>query len=166
MNKTKIWVDIIKATLKDIDKLVPLYFKLNKHHYQNIDDFYKEYTNSKIKKLIKRAIAEKERDIYIVIDKEDNIKGLIEIEFKAIEDDIELMDKNYIEIKSIIVDENYRGENIGSELMQYIEKIGQEKKIDHIELKVYNFNEAAIKFYVKKGYKPFAHYYKKDISKV
>ena len=161
MNVVKERIEIIKAGFDDLENILPLYSTLNNYHSENIDDYYKEYTRTKLEKLILRAINEEKRDMYLAKDDEDNVMGLVEIEYRVIEDHIELLDKEYIEIKSLVVGKNYRGKKIGSLLLKFVEDLLEKHDKEYIELKVYGFNDGAIKFYDKNGYSPFAYYYRK-----
>lgn len=154
---------MIKATINDIDNLVPLYLSLNQYHYNNIDDYYKEYTKAKVIKLINRAIGSEKRDIYIAKSESTNVMGLVEIHFRSIEDDIELLDKEYIEIVSVIVNKDYRGKGIGTKLLDFVHNLAKDYDKQYLELKVYDFNDSAIKFYEKNGFKPFAYYYRREL---
>ncbi|MCG8482759.1 MAG: GNAT family N-acetyltransferase [Clostridia bacterium] len=160
MNETINKIEIIKSNIQHIDNIIPLFLRLNQYHYDNIDDYYKEYTRKKVTKLIRRAIENNKRDIYIA-KKGRDVVGLVEIQFKTIEDNIELLDKEYIEINSLVVDSDYRSEGVGTKLLNFVDGLAVEYEKEYVELKVFDFNDSAITFYEKNGFKPFACYYRK-----
>ena len=57
-----------------------------------------------------------------------------------------------IEIEYIYVEKEYRHQNIGTKLLQYVEKIGLDNKCDNISLEVSIENINAIKLYEKCGF--------------
>ncbi len=161
MNETINKIEIIKSNIQHIDNIIPLFLRLNLYHYDNIDDYYKEYTRKKVTKLIRRAIENNKRDIYIAKKGQDTVVGLVEIQFKTIEDNIELLDKEYIEINSLVVNSDYRSEGVGTKLLKFVDGLAVEYEKEYVELKVFDFNDSAITFYEKNGFKPFACYYRK-----
>ena len=67
-----------------------------------------------------------------------------------------------IEIEYIIVDKEYRRQNIATKLLRELEKINN---IENITLEVRESNKSAISFYEKNGYKKVAirkNYYKEE----
>ena len=62
-------------------------------------------------------------------------------------------DENRIYINSLIVKEEYRGQNIGQMLMKNVENKARELKCDSIYVSTASFNEGALKFYRKQNYK-------------
>ena len=57
-------------------------------------------------------------------------------------------------ISELIVDENYRKQGIGKELLKYAKQEGKQKGAKRLELSVYNFNENAMEFYKSIGMTP------------
>jgi GNAT superfamily N-acetyltransferase len=81
---------------------------------------------------------------------------------------------NWLEIKTLMVDEDIRKFGYGSKLLSEIEKIALEKKCDFIKVDTLSFQ--ALDFYEKNGYqvfgsidnvgREFKHYYlKKDLNR-
>lgn len=56
-------------------------------------------------------------------------------------------------IALIAVEEKYRGNNIGSKLLEYIEEICRTNRISNIRLEVDDDNSTALSFYFKNGFK-------------
>lgn len=67
-------------------------------------------------------------------------------------------------IDDICVSKKYRRENIGSQLLDYVEKLALDNHIKAIELDVWSFNEKATKFYQKNGYTPKTIRYEKILE--
>ena len=64
-------------------------------------------------------------------------------------------------IDDICVSKNYRNQNIGSQLLAYVEKLARDTNIKRIELDVWSFNETAINFYQKNKFTPKTIRYEK-----
>lgn len=61
--------------------------------------------------------------------------------------------KGKTKLEAMYVDADFRGNNIGSKLIDYFIKWSKEKKAKYIELSVCDSNETAINLYSKKGFK-------------
>ena len=89
----------------------------------------------------------------VIYEEENDIKGVLIYEF--------FYDR--IEIDYIIVDSEYRGLGIATNLLKYLEN--KYKNIDNITLEVRESNKPAIKFYLKNGFKEVIkrkNYYKDE----
>lgn len=62
-----------------------------------------------------------------------------------------MCDKKILLIEDLCVAQAYRRNRIGSRLFEYIHEYAKTKKIDSIELNVWNFNQNAIEFYENLG---------------
>ena len=63
---------------------------------------------------------------------------------------------DYVLLDNLVVDENIRGNGIGKALYNGVCTWAKEQSIQEIQLKVYSFNEQAIRFYKKRGFNGFA----------
>jgi len=90
--------------------------------------------------------------ILIVIESDNIVIGFAEAYIRKAPDFPVLQPRKWLLIDGIAVDHNYRGKGAGQllfdELMKYAKNVG----IEEVELNVYSFNEAAIKFYRKNGF--------------
>jgi GNAT superfamily N-acetyltransferase len=58
----------------------------------------------------------------------------------------------YLEMDNVIIDESFRSDGIGSVLVDYIHRLAQKENCTTCMLDAYLENEAAHRFYEKKGY--------------
>ncbi|MBO5414904.1 MAG: GNAT family N-acetyltransferase [Bacilli bacterium] len=86
---------------------------------------------------------------------EDNNKvvGVILVDKKTTKSLPIIKSKNIYYINDIVVDEKFRKKGIGRKLYNYIKEKAIDDNIDSIELNVWSFNKAAIKFYESLGMK-------------
>ena len=59
--------------------------------------------------------------------------------------------RKYIFVDDFCVEENHRGQKIGTALFQFLVKYGKEISATHIELGVAEFNSVALQFYESLG---------------
>ena len=63
------------------------------------------------------------------------------------------MKREWLLISIIVVDKEHRKKGIGKNILEKLYKWGKTNGIDEVELTVFSFNEAAINFYEKNGFK-------------
>lgn len=119
---------IRKSTNNDLEKIMQIWLDTNisVHNY-----ILQEYWTSN-EKYVKEAIQEAEVYVY---EENKEIKGFIGI------------NKGHIE--GIFVEEKYRNQGIGKELLSYCKN-----KYDKLTLEVYKKNTKAINFYEREQFKP------------
>lgn len=119
---------IRKSTNNDIEKIMEIWLDTNISVHNYIPQ---EYWTSNVE-YVKKAIQEAE--VYVYEDSK-KIKGFIGI------------NKGHIE--GIFVEEKYRNQGIGKELLSYCKN-----KYDKLTLEVYKKNTRAINFYEREQFKP------------
>ena len=83
---------------------------------------------------------------YIMYEKENTVVGYLCFE--------DIYDR--YEIDDLLVYDRYRGNGIGSKLMEHLIKLATEKKVNNITLEVRKDNNIAINLYKKYGFKDVA----------
>ena len=73
---------------------------------------------------------------------------------KTYENDPVMTDRTELYIDDLCVDENCRGQGVGSAVYQAICRFAKEQGFYNITLNVWSFNESAMRFYEKCGMKP------------
>lgn len=117
------------------------------------------YIKENINNMLLKALENKEKIFIANIDKD--IVGLIWFDTKGT-----FTVAPYL--KLIVIDERYKGNNIGSTLLDFYENECKETK-KHYFLLVSDFNINAIKFYERKGYKQIGtipSFVKKNINEI
>ena len=142
---------IRKASLHDIDKIINIDRQLIKRHCDMDPKTFKMpdeefYYNSLLK-----AIESDEKEIFVFED--ETIKGYAMVT-ESIRDIPIKIRKKVCLIDELAVDENYRNEGIGTELLNYIKSYVNNKKLDVLEICVRAENENAYKLYERCGFEP------------
>lgn len=117
------------------------------------------YVKEKINNMLLNALENKEKIFTAHIEKD--VVGLIWFDTKGT-----FTVAPYL--KLIVIDEKYKGKNIGSTLLEFYENNCKETKKPYFLL-VSDFNKNAIEFYERKGYKKIGtipSFVKKDINEI
>ncbi len=143
-----------KDISNELDKVKPLWEELNNHHLKRSTDFKDNFRKFAFEER-KRRILEKQFKIIGVFDN----CTLIGYCISSISDNREIG-----EIESLYIDNNYRGMNIGKELMTKSLQWIEENEVQNIHIYVAVGNEEALEFYNKFGFRP-STYKLKRLSK-
>ncbi len=130
-------LQIRKITTGDIDNIYQAICKLEKI----------EYPRKKFEKAFFPNLMD-ENIYYLVAEKEGVFAGFISLHIQTL---IHHCGK-VAEVQELFVDDTYRGQGIGADLLHEIEKIAQEKECELIEVASNSARSRAAEFYVKEGY--------------
>jgi len=138
---------IIRSDTKDLDRIKPLWEKLNRVHQENSPYFRKRYENMNWEKR-RNSIIEKSSDVMLdyAIDKDEIIGYCIST--------IEKHDPWVGEIDSILVDERCRKTGLGCMLMERAIQWLDSKKVKTKKLMVSVGNEKVLDFYSQFDFYP------------
>lgn len=153
---------ITKAVIENADEIGKIAYQVALLHYQNAPDEFKKPTLKNQTEYIKKSIADK-NVLVLNAKKDEKIVGYAIVYFNTLPKEYFCFEKRAF-IGSIGVDENNRGQGVGTALLQAAEKEVLKKKISTVEMDVYIFNQDAEKLYNKLGYKDIKHYKKKILK--
>ena len=143
------------ACEKDIPQMNSLLYQVERVHQQGRPDLFKEgakkYTDNELKAMLK----DKTKPIFAAVDENDVMKGYAFCVFQEHKGDNVLTDIKTLYIDDLCVDENCRGQHIGSVLYEAVKKFAKEQGCYNVTLNVWECNPSARKFYVKAGLKPY-----------
>ncbi len=143
---------IRKAEKKDINRIHTLLEQVNFIHYQGRRDLFKcanKYHDDEILNLI----HDPHTPILVAVDQQDEVMGYAFCIIKEIHNNQLLQDCKTLYVDDLCVDENIRGQHIGSDLMDAVMNLAKELHCYNITLNVWAFNEQAIQFYERYGLK-------------
>lgn len=143
------------ACEKDIPQMNSLLYQVERVHQQGRPDLFKEgakkYTDNELKAMLK----DKTKPIFAAVDENDVMKGYAFCVFQEHKGDNALTDIKTLYIDDLCVDENCRGQHIGSVLYEAVKKFAKEQGCYNVTLNVWECNPSARKFYEKAGLKPY-----------
>lgn len=137
------------ATMEDAEKLDNLLSKLIEDEKNNYDD---SIESTMVNGFFKNIIIRDDTMIYLCEDY-DSIVGYI----------YAFIDGSKGKIDALFVEKDYRNKKIASNLIEYIKKWFQEKKINHVEISVLSKNIIAKELYNKSGFTTFKEIMKMEI---
>ena len=137
------------ACEKDIPQMNSLLYQVERVHQQGRPDLFKEgakkYTDNELKDMLK----DKTKPIFAAVDENDVMKGYALCVFQEHKGDTVLTDIKTLYIDDLCVDENCRGQHIGSVLYEAVKKFAKEQGCYNVTLNVWECNPSARKFYEK-----------------
>lgn len=147
-------MNIRRAVAKDIDKINDLLLQVCLVHHVGRPDIFKygakKYTDEELLEIIN----DDNRPILVAVDEDDQVCGYAFLVFKQYVDNNILTDIKTLYIDDLCVDEDKRGQHIGSELYEAVLAFAKENGCYNVTLNVWSCNESAMKFYEKCGLKP------------
>ena len=91
--------------------------------------------------------------MYVAVNEQDNVVGCLWCIIMHMRHNSLKIDRDWLCIDDICVDEKYRKQGIGRKLVEFSCKLAKDRGLSRIELNVYNDNLNAVDFYKKFGFK-------------
>ncbi|NMA67940.1 MAG: GNAT family N-acetyltransferase [Desulfitobacterium sp.] len=146
-------IQLRKAKIEDYEALCDIYWELDTLHIENHPElFVKPKDYPRAKKYIAEIIQDQDQAL-IVATKDSMIVGFVESHVLKSSSFPVFKKREWVQINSLVVKKEYQGNQIGSLLLQEVSKWTKGKNINRIELDVYTFNQKALEFYLKNGFK-------------
>lgn len=146
---------IRRAEEKDIDGINCLLYQVLMVHHKGRPDLFKgdtkKYTDAELADLIR----DDSRPIFVGVDDRDNVLGYAFCVLQQhIEDNI-LTDIKTLYIDDLCVDESLRGQQVGTQIYEYVLSYAKSIGCYNVTLNVWECNPGARKFYEKCGLVPY-----------
>lgn len=142
------------ADEKDIPQINSLLYQVATVHHNGRPDLFKggakKYTDEQIRKIL----ADEKTPVFAA-DENGVMKGYAFCVIKENKGDNVLTDIKTLYIDDLCVDENCRGQHIGSVLFEAVKKFAEEQGCYNVTLNVWECNPSARKFYDSLGMKPY-----------
>lgn len=146
-------MEIRFAQPKDVAGILALLRQVgNVHHLGRPDIFRKgaqKYGASQVLAMLDSSAT----PIFVAVEG-DAVLGYGFCMVKKYENDPVIADHTSVYIDDLCVDENHRGEHIGSAIYSEICRYAKQRKCYNVTLNVWSCNESAMKFYESLGLKP------------
>lgn len=141
---------ICKAENRHIPGIIELLRQVGEVHHRGRPDIFRDGAQKYNETELESILADSSRPIFVAC--EDNlVLGYGFCILKETKEHSVLRDSKSLYIDDLCVDENCRGQHIGSKLYAYIAEYAKTIRCDTITLNVWAFNESAFAFYKKLG---------------
>ncbi|MGN0438644.1 MAG: GNAT family N-acetyltransferase [Lachnospiraceae bacterium] len=145
-------MNIRKALEADAQGILRLLIQVNNVHSKNRPDLFikdkTKYTKEELLQLMKNENS----PIFVAVDEENDVLGYAFCVFQSHVEDNNFPDIVTLYIDDICVDENCRGNHVGTALYEYVKAYAKENGCYNVTLNVWDKNDAAIAFYEKCGF--------------
>ncbi|MCI5723323.1 MAG: GNAT family N-acetyltransferase [Erysipelotrichaceae bacterium] len=142
---------IRKAQEKDIPKILKLLQQILKVHVQIRPDIFIDNTAKYTAKDIKNILQDENQPIYVYVDETDEVLGYAICILKDTYQSNNLVKMKIMYIDDLCIDENARGQRIGSQIFDFLKEEAKRLGCAEITLTVWEGNDSAKKFYEKIG---------------
>lgn len=147
-------MNIRRAEPKDIPILMELLRQVHGVHYDIRPDIFKPTTTKYSPLELEDILRDPIRPILVAVDDSDSVLGYAFCVYKQAVNDLLLTDIKSLYIDDLCIDEDHRGEHIGSALYEAVLALAKETGCYNVTLNVWCGNDSAMEFYEKKGLKP------------
>ncbi len=158
-------IDIRPAEIEDFAAVDRLYKELDQTHIEEYPELFVDHDGPARPFTYLERLISGQSDVLLVAEtNEGEIVGLLEA--SILENDTLGIQKGRVwtQLSNIIVSKPYQQMGIGEMLLDELVYLCHETGIDRIELSVYAFNEGALNFYTKAGFKPLKQEMALDLS--
>ena len=145
---------IRKAKNSDLEGIKSLLLQVLTVHHKGRPDIFKADCRKYTDEQILEIIADEKTPVLIAADEEDRVMGYAFCIFQQHIGSNILTDIRTLYIDDLCVDENIRGQHIGSSLYNAVLDFARENGCYNVTLNVWSCNESAMRFYEKCGLKP------------
>ena len=144
---------IRRAEVRDIPGMIALLYQVGGVHHDIRPDIFREnaikYTPAQLE-----ALLQDENSPIFIYDIDGFVAGYCFCQIREFTDSTVLTDRKELYIDDLCVDENRRGQHIGSALYDYAATYAKEIGCQFLTLNVWCGNDSAMKFYEKAGLTP------------
>lgn len=154
---------IRRAAKEDLDGINHLLRQVLEVHADGRPDIFisgrKKYTDSELLDIL----ANDNTPVFAAVNDDGLVLGYAFCIYRVTKDHNILRDRKVLYIDDLCVDEECRGQHIGTQLFEYVSEVAKANDCDAITLNVWAFNESALKFYERCGFSPLSFTMEKKI---
>ncbi len=143
-----------RAEINDMEGINKLLEQVCLVHHKGRPDLFKFGAKKYTDEQLAAIICDDSRPIFVAVNKENQVLGYAFCIFQQHKNDNILTDIRTLYIDDLCVDENIRGQHIGSSLYRHVLDFARESGCYNVTLNVWSCNESAMKFYQACGLKP------------
>lgn len=144
---------IRRANEKDSEGILKLLVQVNNVHSVNRPDLFIMDKTKYTKEELLELLQDDSKPIFVGVDEAEKVLGYAFCVFQSHVEDNNFPDIVTLYIDDICVDEECRGQHVGTQIYDYVKKFAKEAGCYNVTLNVWDKNDAAIAFYNKCGFK-------------
>lgn len=148
---------IRKAQVADKKEINKLRAQVQSIHANARPDIFRKEFTSKLEKVLDNYYELENADA-LVYEKNEKICGFMLAKYIITQERPFKVSQKILQIDEIGVDEKYRHNGIGKELIDFAKNLKSEKGLDVINLDMWEFNQNALKFYEAMGFTTYRRY--------
>lgn len=146
---------IRRAKKSDMDGINRLLYQVAGVHHNGRPDLFKGNAKKYSDDELLTIIQDDERPIFVGVDDKDKVMGYAFCMFQQHKNDHVLTPIRTLYIDDLCVDENIRGQHVGSGIYNYVLDFARDSGCYNVTLNVWECNPSARKFYDAMGLKPY-----------
>ena len=144
---------IRRAEVRDIPGMIALLYQVGGVHHSIRPDIFRDQAIKYTPEQLEELLRDETKPIF-VYDLDGSVAGYCFCQIKSYENSTVLTDRTELYIDDLCVDENRRGQHIGSVLYEHTLAYAQEIGCQFVTLNVWQGNDGAMRFYENAGLKP------------
>ena len=145
-------IQIRDATLADIPALPALFLEVDRLHWEQQPDVFREVPGPTREAVYLRSLITDWKTAVIVAEIGAILVGCLVIRIQETPEIPILVPQRYAMVDTIVVAQAYQSKGLGKQMMVYAEEWVRARDIERIELNVFEFNTGAHRFYEDLGY--------------
>ena len=146
-------MEIRFAAAQDVLGILELLRQVGRVHYEGRPDIFRDNAQKYGASQVLALLNSSKTPIFVAVE-EEKVLGYCFCKVKAYENESVVNDHTELYIDDLCVDENHRGQHIGTALYNEVLRYAKMRGCHNITLNVWCFNERAMKFYESLGMKP------------
>lgn len=154
------------AKVKDFKLMSNIFKQVDGLHSEAHPDIFNQPIDNARSNDYLISVFQNDKQKLIVAVEDSMIIGLAKADLECAPNIPLFVQREWLSISTIVVDENHRGKGIGKALLDSLYDWAKENNVNEVELTVFSFNESAIEFYKKNGFKDIRMKMSKNINDI
>lgn len=146
-------MEIRFAEARDVPGILELLRQIGHVHYEGRPDIFRDNAQKYGPSQVLALLNSSKTPIFVAAE-ENQVLGYCFCKVKAYENEPVVHDHTELFIDDLCVDEQHRGQKIGTALYNEVLRYAKMRGCHNVTLNVWSFNENAMKFYASLGMKP------------
>lgn len=156
-------INVRKATAADYDPVRELFGEIDALHGDHLPQIFRKPGEAARTQDYYSGLLVDENVALLVAEAGEEVLAFVQAVLRDAPAMPVFVPRRYAVVDGIVVKSGFQNEGIGSILMAEIQKWAMAKGASSIELNVYEFNQTAITFYEKLGFRTFSRKMSKDL---